>query len=94
VEANIERGAFVEMPEEHRQQVENIVAGMKIRCPKGLACCRSGFKGLPKVRSVGSYELLECLDEQCRACILPVSFGGGIYCTCPARKYIAKTLHL
>jgi hypothetical protein len=81
----------MDITEEHRTQIEEIISGMK--CPKDFKCYKSGFEDLSKIRIFQGGKVIECFEERSLLCKLSFSFGNGYFCKCPLRKYIATNFN-
>jgi hypothetical protein len=46
------------------------------------------------VRSVLGGKLIECLEDDQKACKFAVDFGSGHFCECPLRDFLLKTLNI
>lgn len=53
-----------------------------VRCPKDLACCKTG-----RIRADSP---LACLSENPQRCVFSSRHMQGYLCKCPVRIYIAK----
>jgi len=80
----------MEIGREDRERIEKLIAGFK--CPKNFKCYKTGLKSLCKSKDIGMEHFLECLEKSPKSCVFAVPFGGGHFCHCPLRVYIAKTL--
>jgi hypothetical protein len=78
------------MDEGARKKIEKLIAGMS--CPKDFKCYRSNLADLCKAKDIGLESFLECLEDNPRNCEFSISYGGGHFCRCPLRVYIAKRL--
>ncbi len=81
-------GNFMELIQEHKQQIEKIISEME--CPKDFVCLTPGFESLSKTRLIASDKLVECMDENSHLCKFVLVFGRLPLCTCPLRNYIVK----
>ena len=84
-------GATMEIAQEDRQQIEDIIKGMD--CPRAFECYRSDFENLGEVGIVGDFKMIACIEERGHTCEFGFSFGLGVNCQCPLRNYIAKNYH-
>ena len=78
----------MEITQEHKTQIEEIVSGME--CSKDFKCYKSGLEDLCKSKIFQDGELIECLDKGLFSCNFSFGFGSEYFCKCPLRKYIAK----
>ncbi len=80
----------MDIAQEHRERIDQIVAKMTTPCPKDLVCYKSGFEVLPNTKVIGRGDLVECFEENRQSCRYGLSFGQGTFCKCPIRNYIAR----
>lgn len=78
----------MKMELEHRRALEELAKGMK--CPKGFECIKADFEQSGKVRLLAKGRVVECLEQNGRACKFGLIYGDGVFCECPLRQYIAK----
>lgn len=76
------------MERELKLEINRTIAGME--CPKGFACCESGFEELCQTKDLGLEEFADCLADNPAACGFALSFGRGHLCRCRLGVYIAK----
>lgn len=74
--------------EEHRNAVDEIIAGM--HCRHGFPCYKSNSEKLSRVRMLADGDVIECLEDKPYLCEHGMSFGDSYLCICPLRKYVAK----
>ncbi len=82
--------AGIELTSDQERQVKDIIDRME--CPISFQCYRHGFQDMCKAYFVNDGELVECLDEEGKHCQFSHSFGGGRYCKCSLRIWVAKHL--
>ncbi len=82
----------MEITDGHRTTIQSMIGRMQ--CRKGFECCQSEFQKLCKVRSVLGGKLIECLEDDQKACKFAVDFGSGHFCECPLRDFLLKTLNI
>jgi len=78
------------LEEKHKKQIEEIMASME--CPSSFERCKWPFDKLCKARDSGLEGYVDCLEEKTTLCEFKVPFGSGVFCRCPLRVYITKTL--
>jgi hypothetical protein len=76
--------------QKQKEEIGKIIAHFK--CPKDFKCYKSGLENLCKAKDGGLEGYVDCLDKDPQNCIFVVPFGGGYFCRCPIRVYIAKKL--
>jgi len=82
----------MEIAHVHKEEIEQIVAA--VDCPKNLECYRSAFERLSKVEIMADGKVIQCLEENSRACQLGFLYGAKtVFCLCPLRSYIARNFH-
>lgn len=77
----------MQISREHEANIRAIVEAM--RCPRERPCHTCGFKTAGRVRPIGSTGVLDCLEDRACCCSNGLSFGDGILCRCPLRKYLS-----
>ena len=80
----------MELTQEQRAQIDEIIKGLS--CSKDFRCCKSEFDDLCKAVDIGFESILECSEDNIRACRFLVFIGNLRFCTSPLRNYIAKNL--
>lgn len=75
---------------ETKKEIEKIMG--EITCSKDFKCYRWGLEILCKAKTLGTENLLECLEENSRDCEFSLAFGNSHFCKCPLRIYVAKKL--
>ena len=86
----------MEISQEHRQQMEKIIAGMKSKgskCLKDYECYESSLEKLCRIKGVGIYDEIECFSEEAGCCGLSFTSMSKRYCKCPLRRYISVNFH-
>ncbi len=78
------------MDQEHTEQIEKIMADMD--CPNDFQCHKIGFEELCKAKDNNMDGYAKCLEKRSHKCQFGVPFGGGMFCRCPLRVYIARNL--
>ena len=77
------------MDEKTKKEIEEIIG--KMQCPRDFRCYQSGLETLCKAKTVGTNDLLVCLEKKPLKCKF-VSVKKGYVCECPLRYYIFKKL--
>jgi len=77
---------------EVEKQIEKTIS--KTKCLKDFKCYKSGFKDIPKIKIIGSENLIECLEENVEECEYSFHFGDSFFCKCPILSHILKNLHI
>ena len=81
----------MEMTEEQTVKIEQIMRGVK--CPRGFACHKSGFKDVCEAKVHDETGLIECVGADAKSCDFCARFGQSTtFCCCPVREYIARNL--
>jgi hypothetical protein len=78
------------MEQEHQEQIEKTIAGMK--CSKDFECHKSEFGNLCEANDIGVSGYIDCLEGNLCTCRFRIHFAGGYLCHCPLRVFIAKNL--
>ena len=86
----------MKISQEHRQQMEKIIANMKRegpKCLKDYGCYESALEKLCPIKGIGTYDEIKCLGEEARCCGLSSTSMSKRYCGCPLRRYISANFH-
>ena len=79
----------MEITYDQKKKIEEISSDIK--CVHDFKCYNSRFSDVCKVKSNGSEEFLECLEDS-RDCEFSLSFGKISHCLCPVQIYITTEL--
>jgi hypothetical protein len=82
----------MDITQEHELQIQEIMSRMQ--CSKDFECYKSRFENLCEVRILCDGKLVKCLDENGQICEFGFSFGSGLFCKCPLRKYITENFKI
>jgi hypothetical protein len=92
----MKKGDTVEITQEHKEKMEDIIVGMRTDgryCSKGFHCYNSSLEDLCPVKGIGVFGTIECASKDAQCCEFSSTAVGNRYCQCPLRRYIAANFH-
>ena len=86
----------MQISQEHKNQMQAIIAKMRqdgVKCLKDFQCYTSSLEKLCKVKGIGPFDSIQCVNDDAGCCGLSFTVPWEVFCKCPLRRYICANFH-